>query len=75
LTVVVTGSIPGYKRDEAEAAVRNAGGKTASSVSKNTDLLIAGEKAGSKKTDAEKYGVKIIEVVEQVDFDSVVNPA
>ena len=74
MTVVVTGKIPGYTRDEAEAAVRNAGGNTAGSVSKNTDLVLAGENAGSKKADAEKHGVRVIDVVEQSDFDSVVNP-
>ncbi len=75
MTVVVTGSIPGYTRDEAEEAVRRAGAKTAGSVSKNTDLVFAGDKAGSKKANAEKLGVRVIDVTEQSDFDSVVNPA
>jgi len=76
MTVVVTGAIPGYTRDEAEEAVRRAGAKTAGSVSKNTDLVFAGgDKPSSKRADAEKHGVRVIEVVEQSDFDSVVNPA
>ncbi|MEY4396691.1 MAG: hypothetical protein RLZZ40_447, partial [Actinomycetota bacterium] len=72
MTVVVTGSIPGYTRDEAEEAVRKAGGKTAGSVSKKTDLVIAGEGAGSKRTKAEELGVRIVDAA---DFDSVINPA
>ena len=72
MTVVVTGTIPGYTRDEAEEAVRRAGAKTAGSVSKNTDLVIAGDGAGSKRTKAEELGVRIVDAV---DFDSVVNPA
>jgi len=61
LTLVVTGSIPGFTRDQAEEAVRAAGGKTVSSVSKNTSLVVAGEGAGSKRTKAESLGVRIIE--------------
>ena len=72
MTVVVTGSIPGYSRDEAEEAVRRAGGKTAGSVSKKTDLVLAGEGAGSKRTKAEELGIRIVDAA---DFDSVVNPA
>lgn len=72
MTVVVTGSIPGYTRDEAEEAVRRAGGKTAGSVSKKTDVVFAGEGAGSKRTKAEQLGIRIVDAE---DFDSVVNPA
>ena len=61
LTLVVTGSIPGFTREQAEEAVRVAGGKTVSSVSKNTSLVVAGEGAGSKRTKAESLGVRIIE--------------
>ena len=72
MTVVVTGSIPGYTRDEAEEAVRRAGGKTAGSVSKKTDLVIAGEGAGSKRAKAEELGIRIVDAI---DFESVINPA
>lgn len=61
LTIVVTGSIPGFSRDGAEEAVRGAGGKPTSSVSKNTSLVVAGEGAGSKRTKAEQLGVPIVE--------------
>lgn len=59
LTVVVTGSIDGYSRDEAEEAVRQAGGKTSSSVSKKTSLVVAGPGAGSKQSKAESLGVPV----------------
>ena len=61
LTIVVTGSIPGFSRDGAEEAVRAAGGKPTSSVSKNTTLVVAGEGAGSKRAKAEQLGVPIVE--------------
>ena len=60
-TVVVTGSIEGYSRDEAEQAVRDAGGKPAGSVSKKTDYVVAGPGAGSKLAKAEELGVPILD--------------
>ncbi|HTK46216.1 MAG TPA: NAD-dependent DNA ligase LigA [Patescibacteria group bacterium] len=59
-TVVVTGSIEGYSREEAEAAIRAAGGKPAGSVSKKTDFLVAGPGAGSKLAKAEELGVPVV---------------
>ncbi len=59
-TVVVTGSLEGMTRDEVEEAIRQAGGKPASSVSKKTSFLVAGANAGSKLTKAEQLGVEII---------------
>jgi DNA ligase (NAD+) len=47
-------------RDEMHEAIQRAGGKTASSVSKKTDYLVAGEKAGSKLTKAEQLGVTVL---------------
>jgi len=58
--VVVTGSIDGYSRDDAEEAVRQAGGQPVSSVSKNTTLVVAGPGAGSKQTKAESLGVPVL---------------
>ncbi|HEX7431654.1 MAG TPA: NAD-dependent DNA ligase LigA [Candidatus Limnocylindrales bacterium] len=60
-TVVVTGSLAGYDRAAAEEAVRAAGGKAASSVSKNTSYVIAGEGAGSKLAKAMELGVPILD--------------
>lgn len=60
-TVVVTGSLEGFSREEAEAAIRAAGGHPAGSVSKKTDFLVAGEKAGSKLAKAEQLGVAVLD--------------
>lgn len=57
LNIVVSGRVEGYTRDEAKEALMRAGGKSASSVSKNTDLLVYGEKAGSKLKRARELGV------------------
>jgi len=59
--VVLTGTLSEITRDEGKALVRQMGGKVASSVSKQTDLLVAGERAGSKLTQAQKFNVKIID--------------
>jgi DNA ligase (NAD+) len=60
LTVVITGSIPGYTREGAAEAVTALGGKVAGSVSSKTTVLVAGESAGSKLDKAEKLGVPVI---------------
>ncbi|MDD4980388.1 MAG: NAD-dependent DNA ligase LigA [Candidatus Omnitrophica bacterium] len=59
-TVVFTGELKGYARSDAEDLVRRSGGIPNSSVSKNTDLVVAGENPGSKYDKAKKLGVKII---------------
>jgi len=59
--VVVTGTIDGYSRDEAEEAVRQAGGQPVSSVSKNTTVVVAGPGAGSKQAKAESLGVPVLD--------------
>jgi DNA ligase (NAD+) len=48
LSIVVTGSLPGYSRDGATDAIVARGGKAVGSVSKNTDFVVVGENAGSK---------------------------
>ena len=60
MTVVVTGTLSGMGRTEAEEAIRAAGGKAAGSVSKKTSLVVAGENAGSKLTKAQALGVPVI---------------
>ena len=60
-TLVVTGTLPGFSREEAEAAIRAAGGHAAGSVSAKTDYLVAGEKAGTKLAKAEKLGVPVLD--------------
>ena len=64
-TWVVTGKLEAMSRDEAGAAIRRLGGQTAGSVSKKTDVLLAGPGAGSKLSKAESLGVK---VVDESDF-------
>ena len=58
-TVVVTGKLSQVKRAEAEARLLALGAKPTGSVSKNTDILFVGEKAGSKLAKAKKLGVAI----------------
>lgn len=58
-TVVLTGKMENYTRSEAKALVEQLGGSVTGSVSRNTDILIAGEDAGSKLDKAEKLGVAI----------------
>jgi DNA ligase (NAD+) len=60
-SVVVTGTIEGYSRDEAEQAVRDAGGKPAGSVSKKTDYVVAGPGAGTKLAKAEELGIPVLD--------------
>ncbi len=59
-TLVVTGSLAKYTRDQIEELISQHGGHAASSVSKKTDYLIAGEKAGSKLEKAKELGVKVL---------------
>lgn len=59
-TIVVTGTLVQYKRQEIELLIHDLGGHPASSVSKNTDFVVAGENAGSKLEKARKLGVQVI---------------
>jgi len=57
---VLTGKLEGFSRDEASAIIEGFGGKVTSSVSRSTDMVVAGESPGSKLDDAVKYNIKII---------------
>lgn len=65
-TLVLTGTLPTLKRDEAKAMIEAAGGKVAGSVSRKTDFVVAGEEAGSKLDKARDLGVAIIDEAELV---------
>ncbi|MGI8678239.1 MAG: NAD-dependent DNA ligase LigA [Jatrophihabitans sp.] len=60
-TVVVTGSLAGFSRDEAKEAILTRGGKASGSVSKKTDYVVVGENAGSKAEKAEQLGVTVLD--------------
>nr|WP_104172622.1 NAD-dependent DNA ligase LigA [Arthrobacter sp. Y81] len=61
LTIVVTGSLEGFSRDEAKEAILIRGGKAAGSVSKNTSYVVAGENAGTKLDKAEQLGLPVLD--------------
>jgi DNA ligase (NAD+) len=63
-TIVVTGTLEGFSRKEAEEAIRAAGGKAASSVSKNTDFVVLGSGAGSKADRARELDVETVDEAE-----------
>ena len=65
-TVVLSGALALYTRDECAAAIERLGGRIASSVTRKTDLLVAGDKAGSKLAKAEKLGIDILDEEELV---------
>ena len=64
VTVVATGSLEGFTREGAQEAIITAGGKAASSVSKNTDFVAAGPGAGSKLAKAEELGIRVIDAAQ-----------
>lgn len=66
---VVTGTLSRYSRDEIEALIKRLGGKASGSVSKKTDYLIAGDKAGSKLDKAKELGVTVLS---EDEFDVLV---
>ena len=72
-TVVFTGALERMTREEAKAMAERLGARVSGSVSKKTDLLVAGPGAGSKLKDAEKHGVEVID--ENAWFDLASSPA
>ena len=61
LTVVVTGSLDGFSRDETKEAILSRGGKASGSVSKKTDYVVVGANAGSKEDKARELGLTILD--------------
>ena len=71
-TIVVTGTLENFSRQQAQQAIRQAGAKAAGSVSKKTDFVLAGKNAGSKLDKAVKLGVEVIseeQFMEMIDTD------
>lgn len=73
-TVVLTGTLASMTRQEAEEKIALLGGKVTGSVSKKTDLVIAGEKAGSKLEKAEKLGVAVMDEAGFLELLAQVSP-
>ena len=61
MKIVLTGTLPTLKRNDAKEMIESRGGKSTSSVSKSTDFVLAGEEAGSKLTKANELGIKVID--------------
>jgi DNA ligase (NAD+) len=68
-TFVVTGTLARYSRDEIEGLIKKLGGKSTGSVSKKTDYVVAGEKAGSKLDKAKELGVPVLT---EEEFDKLI---
>ena len=61
MKIVLTGTLPTLKRNDAKDMIESRGGKATSSVSKSTTFVLAGEEAGSKLTKANELGIKVID--------------
>jgi len=71
-TVVITGTLESFTQQQTEQAIRQAGGKSSSSVSKKTDFVLAGKEPGSKLDKAQQLGVKVIDekqFLQMIDTD------
>src|SRR5262245_56698775 len=68
-TLVVTGTLARYSRDGIEDLIKKLGGKATGSVSKKTDYVVAGEKAGSKLDKARELGVAVLS---EEEFDKLI---
>ena len=68
ITFVITGTLPGMDRHQAQMRIEEAGGKVTSAVSKKTDYLLAGENAGSKLTKAQSLGIPVISEAQLLDM-------
>lgn len=67
-TIVLTGTLPTMKRDAAKALIERHGGKVSGSVSKKTDIVLAGEDAGSKLTKANELGITVMDEIQFIEY-------
>lgn len=72
-TIVLTGSLPDRTRREATDAIEERGGTVTSSVSGNTDAVVAGANPGSKMDEAEDRGIRVVRIQESGDFEDFLN--
>ena len=72
LSHVVTGTLERYTRDEMHALIAGRGGRATGSVSKSTDYLVAGDKAGSKLDKARELGVSVLS---EAEFETLLKEA
>ena len=68
MTIVLTGTLPSMKRNDAKALIEERAGKATSSVSKSTSFVLAGEEAGSKLDKALALGIKVIDEAKFMDL-------
>lgn len=68
MKIVITGSVENYKRNDIKKLILAHNGDVTSSVSKNTDLVLCGQKPGSKKEKADQLGIKVLENDELYEF-------
>ena len=68
-TIVVTGTLERHGREEMESLIKAHGGKPSNSVSKKTDFVVAGEKAGSKLVKAKALGVPVLT---EAEFEAMI---